>query len=161
MIAAFFAPLSTRLFGGIALALAVMLGLQTWRLDAAYQTIANTKAAQHQATVDQVAANHEPARTSAEIARQSDAQAPDYYRSVSVAADARRVRSPACSVSTPDLSGADRAAAIDDRSASAADVVSRPRAEDDQIVAAAARAAQMHQDAEDLIAAGVAVAADK
>jgi hypothetical protein len=35
-------------------------------------------------------------------------------------------------------------------------VVSRPKADDDLIVAAAGRAAQMHADAEALIAAGVA-----
>ncbi len=157
MIAEFFAPAGARLFAGVAMGLAVLLGLQTWRLESARQTIANTRAAQHQAAADQSAVNHQPAQASAAIARQSDAEAPAYYRAVAGAADAHRVRSPACPVGGADLPGTDRPSPIDDGPASAPDLVSRPRAEDDQIVHAAARAAQMHQDALDLIAAGVAV----
>lgn len=160
MIRAFFAPLGVRLFGGIALAFALLFGLQTWRLDRAHQTIADTRAAQHQSGVQQAAVNHEPARVSGEIARQSDAEAPAYYRAVAGAADAHRVRSPACPVSPADLPGTDHPSALNDGPAPAADLVSRPRAEDDQIVAAAGRAAQMHADAEALIAAGIARRAD-
>lgn len=157
MIGAFFAPAGARLFAGLALVFAIICGLQTWRLDRAYQTIADFRAAQPAATAAQIAANHEPARVSAEIARQSDADAPSYYRAVADAAGAHRLPVRACSPSAADLPGTDRPSAIDDGPAPAPDMVSRPRAEDDQIVAAAGRAAQMHADAQALIAAGVAI----
>lgn len=158
MIAAFFAPVAARIFAGVSLVLAALLWFQSWRLNNAQQTIAEMRAAQRPATAAQIAVNHEPARVAAEIARQSDAQAPEYYRAVRAAAVTRRLPVPPCPSGGADLPGTDRPAAIDDGPDPAADMVSRPRAEDDQIIAAAGRAAQMHADAQALIAAGIAVA---
>ena len=123
-------------------------------------------AAQHKAAADQTAVNHEPARKSAAIAEKSDAEAPAYYRAVHAAADAHsvRLRTPAGPLSTPDLPRADRAEpslhgpAIDPGQPSA-ELVCRPTVEDRWLVGAAARAAEMHQEALDLISEGVAIPA--
>jgi len=138
----------------------VLLCLSAWLWhgrSAARQQIARIEAAQHQAAADQAAVNHQPAATSAAIAEASNAQAPAYYRAVRIAGDAQRLRH-ACPASRADLPGTDRAAALDDRSPAAAELVSRPKADDDLILAAAGRAAQMHADAQALIANGAAVA---
>ena len=55
-----------------------------------------------------------------------------------------------------DLPGADHASALDDRPVAPADLVCRSKADDDLLVGVAARAAQMHADAQALITAGVA-----
>ena len=157
MIGAFFAPLGVRLFGVFSLVLIVLVSLQTWRLDRAHQTIADFKAAQVTATAAQIAANHEPARVSGEIARQSNAQAPAYQRAVAAAAVAHRLPVRPCPAGGADLSGTDRPSAINDGPDPASDMVSRPRDEDDQIAAAAGRALLCKADAEALIAAGVAI----
>jgi hypothetical protein len=146
----------------IALAVSAAGNWLLWQRGDRYRDrLAAVAKVQHQAGQDQATVNHEPARKSAEIARQSDAQAPAYYADVRRAADSHRVRGPACPPVAADMPGTDRAAPVDDRSPAVADMVSRPRAEDDLIVAAAGRAAQMHADALDLIATGAAVPSDQ
>lgn len=107
--------------------------------------------------VVQVVTNHEPQRKSVEIARQSNAKAPAYYRSVAAAGRAHRVSAPSC-VSAPGVRGADSAPSVNDRSIEASGLVSRPKQDDDLLLAAAGRAAQMQADAQSLIDSGVAVA---
>lgn len=122
-------------------------------------------AAQHKAAADQIAVNHEPVRKSAAIAEESDAKAPAYYRSVHAAADAHavRLRAPARPVGIADLPGTDRpepslhGPAVD-AGQPGADLVCRSAVEDHWLIGAAARAAEMHQEALDLISEGVAVA---
>lgn len=105
-----------------------------------------------------------PSSDSSAAARRSDAQAPAYYASVAGAAAAHagvvRGTCPASSVGNANLPGPDPVTPVNDGPAGAAVMVSRPKADDDLIVAAAGRAAKMHQDALDLIAAGDAVADD-
>jgi len=144
------------------IALAVMTAQtahQRHRADKAEAALALVKPAQAAATAAQIAVNHQPAAISAAIAEQSDAQAPAYYRSVSAAADLHslHIKDPR-SASPASLPGADNPPALDDRPAAPAELVCRPTAEDGQIVNAAARAAQMHADAQELIRAGVAQA---
>lgn len=121
--------------------------------------VASVKASAVKAALDQQAANHAPAAASQAIAEKSDEQAPAYYAAARAAADAHRVRadSPRCTVAA-NLPGADHAAPVNDGPAASPDMVSRPKTDDDLLVAAAGRAAQMHADAEALIAAGVAKA---
>lgn len=154
-----------RIWAAIAI---ITLGYAAWQFRQAEdwaakfrQLEADTRAASKQAATSQAAVNHQPAAISAAIAEQSNAKAPAYYRSVIAAADLHRVQS-TCprSAGAADLPGADHAAPVDDRPAPAPDMVSRPRADDDLLVAAAARAAQMHADAQALIAAGVAKASE-
>jgi hypothetical protein len=152
-------------------ALLIIAGVLGWRVDgltrevkARDATIAGIKAAQKVATDDQIHINQLPAITSAAIARQSDAQAPAYYASVgsAVAAHDSVVRG-ACAagpVGNAGVPGPDPVAPIHDGPVGVAIVVSRPKVDDDLIVAAAGRAAKMHQDALDLIAKGDAVADD-
>ena len=125
------------------------------------------KAAQAGATKAQADANHKPAADSQAIARQSDAQAPDYYADAASAAAAHvvRVRAAPCPISPAGVPGPDPVAPIDDRSGGPTAVVPdapvcRPKADDDKFIAAASRLAKVHQDAEALIAAGVAVPDD-
>lgn len=116
------------------------------------------KAASARATADQIAVNHQPAADSAAIAKVSDAQAPLYYRRALDVADLHRMRpAPARGASGADLPRADHPAPIDDGSPAPADMVCRTRADDDLVINAAARAAQMHADAQALIVAGVAI----
>ncbi len=121
--------------------------------------LAAIHAAQKQATAAQAAVNHEPARKSQAIAEKSDAEAPAYYADVRRAAadNSVRVRDPR-PISGPDLPGADRSEPGIHGPDPAADLVCRPEVEDGQLVNAASRAAEMHQEALDLIDAGVAVA---
>ena len=135
---------------------------QRHRADKAEVTLAQVKPAQAAAAAAQAAVNHHPAAISAAIAEKSDAQAPAYYRSVSAAADLHslHIKDPR-SVSPASLRGADNPPALDDRPAAPADLVCRPTAEDGQIVNAAARAAQMRADAQELIRAGVARAEEQ
>lgn len=124
----------------------------------AKDALARVKVAQEKATTDQVAVNLEPARKSAEIARISDATSPLYYDSVR-RASAERVRpAPQCATGLADLPGADRATPVDDGTIDAAGMVSVAEEDWASITAAAARAAQMHADAQALIDAGVAIA---
>ena len=146
---------------GAVLAVSVALNLWQWhQLAACHAFKAEVKAAAPKAAAAQAAVNHAPAAKSQAIAEKSDAEAPAYYAAVHSAADAHRVRAdgPRCA-SPASVPGADHAASVNDGPAPATDMVARPKADDDLIIAAAARAAQMHADAEALIAAGVAKAA--
>jgi len=145
----------------LAAALAVSVAANLWQwhlLSVAHVFKAEVKVAAKQASKDQQAVNHAPAAASQAIAEKSNAQAPAYYADVRAAALRVRADSPRCPVSAS-VPGADHAAPVNDGPIDAARVVSRPQADDDLLVAAAGRAAQMHADAEALIAAGVAVPA--
>lgn len=110
-----------------------------------------------EAKAAQVAVNRAPAIAAKTIAEKSNAEAPAYYRRVADAANANRVRAASCPGGAANLPGADHAAPVNDGPAATPEMVSRSREDDDLIVAAAARAAKMHQDAAALIEAGVAV----
>ena len=138
----------------------VLIGLMAlfiWHLQAKVAACrafkAEVKTATKQATIAQQAVNHVPAAKSQAIAEKSDAQAPAYYASVRAAADRVRVNSPRCTVAAS-VPRADNPPALNDGPADPTRVV--PEADYNQLVDAAARAAQMHADAEALIAAGVA-----
>ncbi|WP_428331979.1 hypothetical protein [Novosphingobium sp.] len=156
-------PVVAGLFGALlALALCVhIIGVKDRTIARLTAQAVSFKAAQKVATDNQIHINQLPAITSAAIARQSDDQAPVYYADVRSAVAAHDiVRPAACPVGNANLPRPDPAAPVNDGPTDSASVVSRPKADDDLIVAAAGRAAQMHQDALDLIAAGDAVADD-
>lgn len=122
------------------------------------------KAAQKQATADQVAINHEPARVSGEIARKSNAEAPAYYRRLGDAAATHAVRLSGRTrpIGPAGVPGADQAEpslhrADVDPGSPGADLVCRPAADDSWLVWAAGRAAQMQAEAAALIELGAAV----
>lgn len=151
---------------------ALALGLAVWGLiehraaakwEGAYHKLAaSIQTASTKAATDQAAVNHHPAAISAAIAEQSDAQAPAYYRHALDVADLHRVRpAPQNSPGRADLPGTDHASPVDDRPADPAGLVCRTKADDTLIVGAAARAAQMHADAQALIAAGVTRVGDQ
>ena len=145
-------------------ALAVsLLAVWYYRHDAAkwQRVVASMEVAQKKAADDQAAVNHEPAKRSAEIAEKSNAEAPAYYDTVHRAADAHavRLRPTACPVSTPDLPGANPPVESLLGPDTSPPLVCRPAVEDSQIVGAAARAAEMHQEALDMVEQGIAVAA--
>lgn len=148
--------------------LIVVLLLVIWHKDAllsACRTFrADVKTASKQATKDQQDTNHRPAVVSQAIAEKSDAQAPAYYHSVRTAADAHAVRVRPTQVAggpgRADLPGADPAATGVHGPAQPADLVCRPRAEDGQLVDAAARAAEMRAIAQGWIIEGLAVPID-
>jgi hypothetical protein len=161
----------------VAICLALALAVQTirieglfWieglkaRLAAATATIAKMEGASKQAGIAQAAVNRAPATIAAAIAKGSDHEAPAYYDRVGRAADAAAVRlqCPADrgGAGGADLPQPDPAQPGLHRPDSTAELVCRPAVEDRQLVAAAARAAEMHQQALDLIAAGVAVPAE-
>ncbi|MBN9143771.1 MULTISPECIES: hypothetical protein [unclassified Novosphingobium] len=126
-----------------------------------HKLLTSTQSASKQAATDQAAVNHQPAAASAAIAEKSNAQAPGYYRDARNAFDLHRVRpSVASSPGAADLPGTDHAAPVDDRPIAATDLVCRPKADDDLIGNAAFRAAQMHVDAQALIAAKAAKASE-
>lgn len=132
-----------------------------WRSKAACEDAARAiPAATARATAAQAAVNHEPARVSGAIARESNATAPAYYAGVrrAAAAHAVRVPRPARPVGPADLPGTDPVEPGVHGPDAAADLVCRPAADDGQILDAAARGAKMRQEGLDLIAAGAAVA---
>lgn len=137
------------------------LCLAAWALHArndARDELAAIHTAQKANTTAQVTVNHEPARKSGAIARTSDDEAPAYYASVSRAAADHAVRLPnPHPVSGPDLPRTDRAEQGVHRPVEPAALVCRPEVEDAQLIAAAARAAEMYQESLDLIASGAAV----
>ncbi|MBY0394776.1 MAG: hypothetical protein K2Q27_16110 [Novosphingobium sp.] len=147
-------------------ALIAVLALFIWHqraeLAACHAFRADVKTASKQATTAQIATNHAPAVVSQAIAEKSDAQSPAYFRAVRAAADAHRVRPAPDRSSTggADLPGTDPAAQGLHGSAEPADLVCRPRAEDGQLVDAAARAAEMRAIAQGWIIEGLAVPAD-
>lgn len=132
--------------------------------DDALAALAAVKKAQPEAAKAQAAAIHAPAAASAQIAEKSNVDAQAYYergRAAGAAyADAHRVR-PTCPGSpfgTADLPGADHPASVDDRSSAASLDVAVSRADYDILVGNSLRLAKVHQDAQALIDAGVAVA---
>ena len=135
---------------------------QHGQLAACHTFRADVKAAAPKAAAAQADANHRPAAISQAIAETSDAQAPAYYRAVHAAAAANRMR-PAPSCRGPggaDLPGADPTAESVHGPDAAPDLVCRPRAEDDQLVAAAGRAAEMRAIAQGWLISGIAVPAE-
>ncbi len=148
--------------------LIAVLALLVWHKDARLAACnafrADVKAAAPKAAAAQAAVNHRPAAISQVIAETSDAQAPAYYRAVHAAADAHAVRmrpAPSCrGAGGTDLPGTDPAAQSVHGSDATADLVCRPRAEDDQLVAAAGRAAEMRAIAQGWLISGIAVPAD-
>lgn len=120
--------------------------------------IAAMKSAEKDAGAAQAQANLQPVIKSEQIARQSDETTPGYLDDVRRAAADHTVglRNP-CPISVAPVPEPDRGPSGDDRPAAPADVVSRPKADDDQLVAAAARAAKMRAVVQDWIAQGIAV----
>ncbi|NKJ43180.1 hypothetical protein [Novosphingobium sp. SG720] len=133
-------------------------------LATAQTELAKVKDAQPAARAAQAAVNHQPAAVSATIAEISDAQASAYYERgrAAGAAYAAAHRVPAsCPASQPghaDLPGADHPAPLDDGAGSAADDVALSRADFEILTGNSLRLAQVYQDAQALIAAGIAVA---
>jgi len=148
--------------------LALLLAALAWgywghRSAAKWQRVAqSTFAAQKAASEAQIAVNHAPAVQSAAIARKSNDEAPAYYDIArrAAAANAVRLRPAACPPGAADLPGTDTAIESVHGPDIAPALVCRSFVEDNQIVGAAARAAEMHQEALDLIDAGLAIAGD-
>lgn len=120
-----------------------------------------------QATTAQIAVNHEPAAKSQTIAENSRDQSQAYYdegrRAGLAYAAAHRVRPEAvgCPVTAPGVFGTDRVAAVNDGPGDAAGLVALSQADYDLLVFNSNRLAQVHQDADALIAAGAAVPLSK
>lgn len=120
-----------------------------------------------QATTAQIAVNHEPAAKSQTIAENSRDQSKAYYdegrRAGLAYAAAHRVRpeAPGCPIGAPGVPGADRVVAIDDGPGDAPGMVAVAQADFDLLVSNSTRLAQVHQDAQALIASGVAVPLSK
>lgn len=133
-------------------------------LATAQAELAKVKDAQPAAHAAQAAANHQPAAVSATIAEISDAQASAYYergRAAGAAyAAAHRVPAscPASQLGHADLPGADHPDPIDDGARQATDDVALSRADFEILTGNSLRLAQVYQDAQALIAAGIAVA---
>lgn len=116
---------------------------------------AQVKATAKQAETDQRAANHVPAILSEVIAKRSNDEAPAYYERVRAAAERVRIDSSRCP-SPAGVPGTAGPAEVVHGPAEPTRVV--PEAEFQQLTDAAARASQMHADAQAMIAAGIAVA---
>jgi len=125
------------------------------------RVVSSMEVAQKKAAEDQAAVNHEPARVSQEIAEKSNAQGAAYHADVRVAASraAVRLRPPGGTVVPSSVPGADTAEPGVHGPADPPALVCRPSIDDSQLIEAAARAAQMHQEALDMIAAGIATEA--
>ncbi|WP_343611122.1 hypothetical protein [Novosphingobium sp.] len=146
------------------------LNVEGWKEMAtkAQAALQEVKAAQPQAAAAQSQANHEPAEKSAAIARNTDAQTPDYLAHVAAAAVAHAVSvarlSPAPAAEgvacKADLPGTDRIAQGDDDTAGSPDMVSVARADWLKINAEAALRVQLYQAGQEMIAEGIAVASD-
>lgn len=188
--------LSTMLTGALVAGLALGLGVQTIRLEGL--TIAPKAGAFHFTLLDipgwrpraldaeaalakvadaskaaqsaQATTNHQPAITTATIARQADAQTPDYLRRVAAlsaahAGDAGRLCGPSDNqggAGRADLPGTDHPAQGDDGKAGSAEMVSVPRSDWERITREAALRAELYQVGQEWIAQGVAkVSADE
>lgn len=145
-----------------------LIDLKGWRgraLDAE-AALAQVKEAQPKAQAAQAAVNHQPAAISADIARQSDAQSPDYLRRVASAAAGRAL--PAgrlCGAKAPEggpgnagLPGTDHLAQGDDDKAGSPDVVSVARSDWEKLTREAALRVQLYQVGQEWVAQGVAKA---
>jgi len=147
----------------IGMVFALVWGYVEHRSAAKWKRVAeSTFAAQKAASEAQTAVNNVPAEKSAAIARKSNEEAPAYYAAAhrAAAANAVRLRPQSCPASPPDMPRADPPVEGVHGPALAAPLVCRPFVEDNQIVGAAARAAEMRQEALDLIAEGVAEAGE-
>lgn len=158
------------LTGAVVGALSIMLTVRTidrnqWRAAARAGDVAlaKVKAAQPIAEAAQIAANHAPAAKSQTIAEKSNDDAKDYYeagrRAGAAYADAHRLPAAkaACAPGRAYLPGTDHVAALDDGPGSAPVMVAVARTDFDTLTGNSLRLAKVHQDAEALIAAGVAV----
>lgn len=122
--------------------------------------------AQAKAQADQAAANHQPAIASASIARQTDAQTPDYLRRVAVAAAGHAVpvgglcgaKAPESGPGGPDLPRTDQPTGGDDGKAGSSPMVSVARADWEKLNREAALRVQLYQVGQEWIAQGIAKA---
>ncbi|WJS97838.1 hypothetical protein [Novosphingobium humi] len=184
------AAFNPRLSGVIIAALAVALGVQTLRLSGltiapkvgafhltlidlkgwrgraldAEAALAAVKAAQPKAQAAQAAVNHQPAAITADIARQADAQTPDYLRRVADAAAGRALpvgglcgpKAPDGGPGGPGLPGTDHLAGGDDGKAGSPDMVSVARSDWEKLTREAALRVQLYQVGQEWIKEGVA-----
>jgi len=145
-----------------------LLDLQGWRPRAlaAEADLAKVKDAQRDAQVAQIATNHQPAITTASIARQADAQTPDYLRRAAAFAAAHalpagglcRASADKGSTGHADLSGTDHPAQGDDGKAGSPDMVSVARTDWEKLNREAALRVQLYQVGQEWVADGVAKA---
>lgn len=161
---------------------ALALGLGVWgviehraaaKWEGAYhKLVTDTQRAAGQAARDQAAVNHRPAAISADIAKRTDHEADDYISGAMAAArayaDAHRVRTASAGGAIRgDLPGADHPAPRDDGPGdaaeldAAADIIGISKADFDSCTINSARIAKVRDAAQELIAAGVAKAADE
>jgi hypothetical protein len=130
------------------------------------KTIFDMKAASKQAAKDQAEVNHRPAVISGQIAEVSNEQSKGYYdegRRAGIAyANAHRVRGGTGSGvgGNPDLPSPDSAAKVDDGPGETPGMVAVTTEDYSAFVDNSLRLAKVRQDAEALIAAGVAVKSD-
>lgn len=117
--------------------------------------------AQADAGERQAEVNRFPVLKSKAIAERSEADATLYYaegrRAGLAYADAHRVRGPVCPSGPADMPGTDHPAPLDDGTGDAADMVAVSRPDFELLVGNSLRLAKVHQDAQSLIEAGVAV----
>lgn len=146
----------------IALALSLCLNLYQWHLlSLRAKTLEAVKTGRKEATAAQVKVNQVPAIKSRAIAEKSDVDAKDYYaegrRAGLAYANANRVRGTAsCPQRATDLPRTDRSPEVNDGPSAAPGMVA-VSAEDFAILTDNnTRLAKVHQDAEELIAQGVA-----
>ena len=117
--------------------------------------------AQKKAKEAQIAANKAPVIKSITIAENSNAQAPAYYNSVSNAARFASVQPEKvqpCPASVPGANTPIQSVHGPDPTPSLVptpDLICRPKADDDKLIYASGRAAQMHQETLDVIDQGV------
>lgn len=125
------------------------------------QMLTKVRKASQQALQAQIEANHRPAVISAQIAETSNVESKEYYergrRAGIEYAAAHRVRGEAGSAGgVASVPGTDQAAEKHDGSGQLADMVAVTRADFDTLTGNSLRLAKVHQDAAELIAAGVA-----
>jgi hypothetical protein len=148
----------------------MLLHVEGWRPRAlaAETALAEVKAAQPKAEAAQAAENSKPAVVTATIAKEADAQTPDYLRRVASAAAAHAVPAGGlCGAKDSDggavqadLRGQGGVAQGDDDKAGSPDMVSVARADWEKLNAEAALRVQLYQIGQQWIAEGVAVADD-
>lgn len=133
------------------------------RASHAEAALAAIKDDQGKATAAQAAVNHQPAQVSRAVAEASDVQSKNYYEqgraatAVYAAANSVRRACPEGRASGPGVPGTDRPAAQHDGAGDAAEMVAVSRADLDRLSGLALRVAQVREDAQAMIAAGVAV----
>lgn len=147
-----------------------LVSVEGWRprAQAAETALAEVKAAQPKAEAAQAAENNKPAAITGAIAKEADAQTPDYLRRVAVAAAAHAVPAGGlCGAKDADggavqadLRGQGGVAQGDDDKAGSPEMVSVARADWDRLNAEAALRVQLYQIGQQWIAEGVAVADD-